>query len=107
MALRIPMYDGDSFIRPGMSRNEPATTRIEPVSDVPTVAELARIEREARRLRSEVVGGLFARLFGWLAGQHSRANQRAMERAIGRPTDAADLERRLRAFERRPHSHAV
>lgn len=107
MATRIPMYEGDSYIRPGLSRNEDAAAVPEQaVTPIPTVAELARIEREARRLRSEMVGGLLARFFNWLSGQHSRANQRALERAIGRPTDSADLERRLRAFERRDRAHA-
>lgn len=108
MSTRIPMYEGDSYIRPGLTRDEgspAAPGRAE--ASIPTVLELDRIEREARRLRSEVVGGLMARFFGWFAGRRASANQRALERAIGRPTDAADLEHRLRAFERRGGVHAA
>ncbi len=107
MSSRIPMYEGDSYIRPGMSHPVETTAAERASTPLPTVDELARIEREARRLRSEAVGGLLARIFSWMSAQYSRANQRALERAIGRPTDPADLERRLRAFERRGHSHAL
>lgn len=107
MSTRIPMYEGDSYIRSGLSHDEAAPGAAGQESGtLATVAELARIEREARRLRSEVVGGMIARFFAWASAHYHRANQRALERAIGRPTDPADLERRLRAFERRDRAHA-
>jgi hypothetical protein len=111
MKLRLPMYEGDGYIRPGLSTpaaQDGATRQAAPDRAAPLTSEqLSEIDREARRLRAAAMLRLIARFWDWLAKSSRRADQRALERMIGKPTDPADLEQRLRRFERQDGGAAV
>jgi hypothetical protein len=108
MTAKLPMYEGDGYIRDGLADlSAGAYTKAGPRayggpdSSRLTIGELAYLEREARRMRSRALGDLIERLFARLDTLRARWAQRALERRLGTPTDAVDLEQRLRALERR------
>jgi hypothetical protein len=94
----FPMYEGDSIIRSGMSASN-APTESEIAAKL-SLEELHQLERDANRLRAEVMSGLFARAVRWISEIPARARQRAMDARVGNPSDVADLEYRLRSLER-------
>ncbi len=95
MNFRLPMYEGDGFIRQGMSSNEASTT-----ASLLDSGELNRLETEARRIRAEYVGGLIKRLMQWLQEIPRAATRSRAERYLAGSTDHADVERRIRTLER-------
>lgn len=79
----LPMYEGDSLIRPAAS--------LDPVG-------LDTIERNARALRSQTIGNLLERAANWLEHAVWRARQRDITEILSRATDHADLERRMKSL---------
>lgn len=117
MKIKFPTYDGDSVMRcqsvafvpesPARAAVAPAISLLE-AAGKPTFAgpylDLQEIEQRARRNRAEAVAGLFARLLAWIARQAESARDRDLERYLSSATDLADLERRMRLWERRSRS---
>lgn len=58
-------------------------------------------------MRAELIADLFSRLFRWIDRSLWRARQRDVEHYLSQATDAADLERRMRALERLPRSDVL
>ncbi|MEO7403180.1 MAG: hypothetical protein ABIU95_05870 [Burkholderiales bacterium] len=69
-------------------------------NELPTLGQLAALDREARRMRSAVAGALLRRAYLWLAEMPMRLREQSIAQRIGQPTDVADLEHRLRQLER-------
>jgi hypothetical protein len=90
------LYEGDGLLRDALAR---AAARGAESSE-PSHAQTAEIERLARQMRADVIGGLFARVFDWLDRAFWRAHQRDVEHYLAQASDAADLERRMRMLER-------
>ncbi len=100
MNTRLPMYEGDGFIRPGMSTPADGTASTAVVASSPGIDELRGLEREARRMRSEYVYALLVAVKAWFADIPRRARQDSAERYLSGATDHAEVERRIRALER-------
>ncbi len=102
MNARLPMYEGDGFIRQGLSTaiNEEGANNGANLSSVPDFEELGSLHREARRLRSEHVGRVIHSIIAWIGDIPRRARQDSAERFIAGASDHADVERRIRALER-------
>ena len=85
MTAKMPLYEGDGYIRPGP-------------------ADLDAIERQARALRAHAMAGLFARLIerlaNWIERGARRSRQRSVEQFLAQATDHADLEHRIKRLER-------
>lgn len=96
MTARVPIYEGDGLLRKAPAK----ATR-------PSRTEAERVERRARELRAELIADLFSRLFRWIERSFWRARQRDLEHYLSQATDAADLERRMRALERLPRSDVL
>ena len=58
------------------------------------------IEREARRLRGEVMAALLGRLYAWVKARIRRGRTSALDDYLARSSSLADVERRLRDVER-------
>lgn len=101
----LPMYEGDSIIRPGLTEafaksiepSAPAPVRSEPVI---ALGELARIDREAHRMRAEAVAALMSggwkRLVAFVKGDGKSAEEQYLAEA----KDLPDLELRQRELAR-------
>jgi len=101
----LPMYEGDSIIRPGLAAGfadsiKPATpesVRTEPVIDI---QDLARIDREAHRMRAEAVAALMSggwkRLVAFIKGDGKSAEEQYLAQA----KDLTELELRQRELAR-------
>jgi hypothetical protein len=99
VTARLPIYEGD-----GLLRRAPAASA-DRIGDPSESLEASReqimeVERMARRMRADVIAGLFARAFAWFDGAFWRAQQRDVEHYLAQASDAADLERRMRSLER-------
>ncbi len=77
-----------------------------PIPNAPSVdrplADLALIEKRARRLRARAVAELIDGFFGWLDARAHRARQRELDRSLARSTNLLDFEHRMRRLEDRP-----
>jgi len=100
MNVRLPMYEGDGFIRQGMSTPSAEVTPTAARSSSPSIDELQGLEREARRLRSEYVFAMLVAIKAWFADIPRRARQDSAERYLAGATDHAEVERRIRVLER-------
>jgi len=63
-----------------------------------TYAELDAVERNARIMRSQVIGELIQRFARWVERLTWQARQREYASFLARATDHADLERRMRSL---------
>ncbi len=104
MNARLPMYEGDGFIRQGLSQPIDNGIAVEPTAPVsqPNFEALLQLEKEARRLRSEYVGKSIQSMIKWIRDIPRRARQESTERYLADATDHADVERRIRTIERSP-----
>ena len=107
MNARLPMYEGDGFIRQGLSQPidngiaaEPTASLFQPNSDA-----LLQLEKEARCLRSEHMIKLIQSMINWIRDIPRRARQESAERYLADATDHADVERRIRSLERDNAGH--
>lgn len=101
----LPMYEGDSYIRPGLAaltatpRSPQAPTIVEPIAPL-TVEDLVRIDRDAHRMRADAVAALFSggwtRLVAFIKGDGKSFE----EQYLAQSTDLVDLERRQRDLVR-------
>lgn len=62
--------------------------------------DVMAIEREARRMRAEVLAGMIRRLGGAIQRAVWRLRQRDIEQYLAKSSDHVDLERRIRDLER-------
>lgn len=97
MNARLPMYEGDGFIRPGLATDQVPTT---PSASLRESGELRSLEVEARRLRAEYVSGLIKGLMAWARDLPRGATRSRAEHYLSKSTDHADVERRIRTLER-------
>jgi len=102
---RVPIRPSDDLLQVALANAAtPARSRAIPE---PAHADVQEIERRAREMRAELVADLFSRLFRWIERSLWRARQRDVEHYLSQATDAADLERRMRALERLPRSDVL
>ncbi len=103
MNARLPMYEGDGFIRQGLSQPACNGVAVEPKApeSQPKIDALLQLEKKARRLRSEHVSKLIQSMIKWIRDIPRRARQDSAERYLADATDHADVERRIRALERK------
>jgi hypothetical protein len=94
------MYEGDGFLRDALARAAAPGPDATADTSEPSRADIAEIERLARRMRADVIAGLFARVYGWFNRASWRAQQRDVEHYLSQASDAADLERRMRTLDR-------
>ena len=78
-----PLYEGDGFIRPA---------GFDPVA-------LDTIEREARALRGDHLGGMLEQALDWLEHLVWRARQRDVSDFLAGAKDHADLEQRMKSLQ--------
>lgn len=69
---------------------------------MPSAAEIAEIERQARVMRSRAIGQMFRRAAKGVSRALWRAQQREYASFLARATDHADLERRMRSLHQTP-----
>lgn len=69
---------------------------------LPTPAEIAEIERQARALRAQAIGQIFRGIKGGISRALWRAQQREYASFLARATDHADLERRMKSLNQIP-----
>ncbi len=69
---------------------------------MPTAAEIAEIERQARVMRSRAIGQMLRRAAKSVSRALWRAQQREYASFLARATDHADLERRMRSLHQTP-----
>ncbi|MFM9885285.1 MAG: hypothetical protein ACKVQT_19855 [Burkholderiales bacterium] len=102
MNARLPMYEGDGFIRQGLSQPIDNGIAVEPTNPLsqPNFEALMQLEKEARRLRSEHATKLIQSMIGWIRDIPRRARQASAERYLAGASDHADVERRIRNLER-------
>ncbi|MFN0302028.1 MAG: hypothetical protein ACKVQU_16930 [Burkholderiales bacterium] len=102
MNARLPMYEGDGFIRQGLSQPAGNGIAAEPKApqSQPNFDALLQLEKEARRLRGEHLSRLIQSMIKWVRDIPRRARQDRAERYLADATDHADVERRIRVLER-------
>ena len=112
MKYAIPMYEGDSIIRPGpKAQIEVPETGI-PADSTPKMVhrtisprtesqrvDLAEIERQARALRAAAVQSALASLWSWVERFFEAGRRRRVEEYLARSQSVAELEARLRKLE--------
>ena len=104
MKRDFPLYEGDGIIRGAATPETPADIASSPSmlegAGKPRLAgpypDFFEIEKRARGMLVQTIGGLFARLFDWIDASIRRARYRELEKYLGESVDLADLERRLR-----------
>lgn len=113
MNARVPIYEGDGLLHDALVRAD-RTARAAARTAAPaeealdiTRVDVHAIEREARAMRAEAIAGLFRKLWTAIERAMWRSQQRDLEAYLSKATDAADLERRMRALERAPHGDLV
>jgi hypothetical protein len=113
MKFAMPMYEGDSIIRPGPEAQNQAPAagiqgdstpkmlqrKITPPAAPPKV-DIAEIERQARALRAAAVQSALASLWSWVERFFESARRRRVEEYLARSHSVAELEARLRKLER-------
>ena len=102
MNARLPMYEGDGFIRKGLSYPTDNATNVENMTSPsqPNFEALLELEKEARRLRSNHMIKLIQSMIKWIRDIPRRARQENTQRYLAGATDHADVERRIRMLER-------
>ncbi len=117
MRFQLPMYEGDSFLRPGpeadsrtlKSPQEPHSTpemlqrKIAPVEADLLVLDHFEIERRARALRAAAIRSAAASFWGWVERLFETARRRRVEEYLAGARSVAELEARLRKLERHGH----
>jgi len=113
MKYAIPMYEGDSIIRPGPEPKteapgasisndctpEMVQRKISLGAESP-VLDASEIERQARALRAAAVRSALANFWGWVERVFETARRRRVEEYLARAQSVAELETRLRKLER-------
>ncbi|MGE0875394.1 MAG: RSP_7527 family protein [Burkholderiales bacterium] len=69
---------------------------------MPTPAEIAEIERQARAMRGEAISQMFRSARDSISRALWRAQQREYASFLARATDHADLERRMKSLNQIP-----
>ena len=84
MNARLPMYEGDGFIRQGLSQPIDNGIAVEPTASLsqPDSEALLQLEKEARRLRSEHTSTLIQSIINWIRDIPRRARQASAERYL-------------------------
>jgi len=116
MKYAIPMYDGDSIIRPGpepktetpvaviRTHSTPEMVQRKTSSSAePQRVDIADIERQARALRAATVRAALASFWAWVERSFETARRRRVEDYLARSQSVAELEARLRQLERGSH----
>lgn len=116
MKYAIPMYDGDSIIRPGPEPKTEAPEAVIPSHSTPEMVQrkisppteaqkvdFAEIERQARALRAAAVRAAFASFGSWVERFFETARRQRVEEYLARSQSVAELEARLRKLERGGH----
>lgn len=90
----MPLYEGDGYLHTGPTPSGKAGDA------QPRWVDSYEIEREARRLRGEVMAALVGRLYARVKARIRRARTSALDDYLARSSSLADVERRLRDVER-------
>lgn len=96
--LRIPLYEGDGYLR--LPRSPAASPQRESEHASDEAIDLRAVERKARALKLVTVAKAFSQVFDWLEERYQRARWRDIDAYLSRSADHADLERRLKQLER-------
>lgn len=113
MKFAVPMYDGDSIIRPGPEPETEVPQAVIPSNSTPEMlqrkiipsselqeVDIAEIERQARALRAATVQSALVSFWSWAERFFETARRRRMEEYLARSQSIAELEARLRRLER-------
>lgn len=105
MRITAPLYEGDSLLRYGVptgGADEAPAQKASGTLQRNTDGHLDSLglEQRARRLRTEYVASLVAKLADRIDSWFARARQREQETFLAQAQDHVDLERRIRLLER-------
>ena len=102
MRSTLPLYEGDGYVHPapgGVTAKAGASASF--TAPMTESVDVWEIEQRAKAMRRAVIGDALRRFGDWIGKKLRSAAQRDLENYLSQSTGHADLERRLREFERR------